>query len=57
MSQMLKLPALNVGTPVAVVIGSPDSTVDPFQLQAAMTNLVSYVDDLVFYNDEIVEYF
>lgn len=57
MSQMLKLPALNVGTPVAVVIGSPDSTVDPFQLQAATTNLVSYVDDLVFYNDEIVEYF
>jgi hypothetical protein len=56
MSQILKLPALSVGNPVAVIIGSPDSTVDPFQLTAATTNLVSYVDDLVFQDDEIVEY-
>lgn len=55
MTQTLKLPAVSIGIPVALEVRAADQA-DPFRLTTRSTNLVSYVDDLVFYEDDIVEY-
>ena len=55
MTQTLKLPAVSVGEPASLEVKGANET-DPLKLSAPTTNLISYVDDLVFYEDEIVEY-
>ena len=53
MTQTLRIPLIQLGSAGAVLSVDASNAIT-FAFQT--TNLVSYVDDLVFYEDEIVEY-